>query len=75
LILYLVIASFATRGAIVKAVLAKPDADLPLAEAAILLAIALLFGQLALRAVVLFLGGRGHARRVARGFGEGKFRW
>ena len=61
--------------AIMKTIAAQADFDLPLAGAAVFLAVALLLGHVALHAAILGLGGSGHGRTLARAGGQGKFRW
>ena len=56
LICHFVVARLAAGRTIIKAVLAEADIDLRLAEAAVLLAFAALFGHLALHAAVLDFG-------------------
>ena len=70
-----VAAGLAAGRTIVKTVAAQPNVDLPLAGAAILLAVALFFAHFALHAAILGLGGSGHGRTLARAAGQGKFRW
>ncbi|OLB20595.1 MAG: hypothetical protein AUH15_11100 [Acidobacteriales bacterium 13_2_20CM_55_8] len=71
--LRLQVASLATGLAVIQAVCAKPRIDLPLTEAAILLAFTALFGHVALGA--LELAGGSHRRTVARHQIKRKFRW
>ena len=72
---HLVVASLAAGRAVVKAIMAKADGDLSLAQATILFAVALVFGHLALHATVFGLGSGCHARTLARLPEQGKFRW
>src|SRR6266581_990767 len=60
-----IVASLPARRTIIKPVLAEADVNLTLAQAAILFALALLLGQLALHAAVFsFSGGGGHEENV-----------
>ena len=60
-----VVAGLAAGWTIIKPVLAEADVNLTLAQAAILFALALLLGQLALHAAVFsFSGGGGHEENV-----------
>jgi len=72
---HLIVTSLAAGWAIVKAIMAEPDGDLPLAQATILFAVALVFGHLALHATVFGLGSGCHERTLARLPEQGKFRW
>ena len=71
----LVAARLPARRAVVKTIAAQADVHLPLAGATVLLAIALVFGHVALHAVVPVSGGGGHGRTLARVRERGKFRW
>ena len=60
-----IVAGFAARRTIIQPVLAEADVNLTLAQAAILFALALLLGQLALHAAVFGFGGSGgHEQNV-----------
>ena len=61
-----VAARFAARRAIVEPITAQANIDLSLAGATVLLAIALVFGHLALHAVIFGFGAGGHERTLAR---------
>ena len=63
------------RWAVIETVAAQTDIDLSLAGTTILFAVTFIFGQVALHAAVLGLGGSGHGRTLARVQPQGKFRW
>ena len=63
------------RRAVIQTIAAKANVDLPLAGAAVLLAIALIFGHVALHAAILSLSDSCHGPTVAPVRGSGKFRW
>ena len=64
-----VVAGFSARWAIEETVGTEPDVNLPLAQAAIFLAVALVFRHLALSAAKLGFSRSGHGRNVARSAG------
>jgi hypothetical protein len=70
-----VVAGFAAGGAVHEAILADAYVNLRLTEAAILLAVAFVFGHFALHAAVFCFSGRGHAETLALGLFPGKYRW
>ena len=60
-----IVASFPARRAVIEPVLAEADVNLTLAQAAILVALTLVFGHLALHAAVFGLGrGGSHEQNV-----------
>jgi hypothetical protein len=59
-----VIAGFAAGHAIVETVVAQADFQFRIAEAAISLALAMVFGHLALQTAVFGLGSGGHTRQM-----------
>ena len=63
------------RRAVIQTIAAQANVDLSLAGAAILLAIALVFGHVALHAAILGLSDGCHAPTVAPVCEGGKFRW
>ncbi len=72
-----VVAGVAAGQTIIEAVLTKADAGLGLAEAAVSLTIAAVFGHLALHAAVFIFGGarRGHEETLAPDGRRGKCPW
>jgi hypothetical protein len=72
LVLGLVVAGLEAGRTVKQAILAEADVYLSLAQAAVFLAVALLFDHLALRAAELRFCGSGHGQTVARGDEEEK---
>ena len=75
LIRHLIAAGFPAGRAIVESIFDETYVQLALAGAAVLLAIALIFGHVALHAAILSLSDSCHGPTVAPVRGSGKFRW